>query len=1084
MKKKNLLLMVGFAVIFLISSILFSNIFFDNISQYFFRNKIAEQNNYLALIKEEITSNYEIIKMEIQKLALNDKINSDNISQKDDVLIDFFKKSNCCDILGITDKKGICIISPSNRYKESLQIFTENDIRKFSLSKNTISFRKSLDKNKDMYLFFVTPICNNEEFLFFAIKLNKNNFIYSILKNVPYENAKLFIFDNINGELLNEYGTFFDISNKNKLLFFSQNQNNLIFENKYLISTENLEETNYNLVYAKDISSDIEYLTNFKFKISGLLLFIFIILTITLLLPYYFLVDKIKKYLLLKKNELHSISAQFLYNNLEKTNEFQSDDILGNIDSIFFEIKDMKEFYNSTFENMNAIKMIIDYETGFIININAAGCDFYGYTKEDLLRMNINEINILSEDEIKKEMLHAKLLQKNYFNFKHRLSDGTIRDVEVYSKPIEYKNNKYLFSIIHDITDKVLIEKEKKETYEHIMMIANVVPMMIIGFDIYGNTVFWNNECKKVTGYSKKDVANFDEFIKIIINENQQKDFYSLINEETDFYGMRYQINTKRQTERAVNFYNISYRYPVKGWQRWLVAIDVTQKEENQKALESREKLFSMVLKSNPNFIFIKDLNGKFIFYNDSFATFFGINETELIGNTFESLINDASVLKQINYEDNLLINRYRIYIENTRHLKNRTGEYRWLETIKTVILDEYGDTQYIVGLSTDITKIKEQEKELILAKENAAYAQDAKNKFIDKISHEIRTPLNGILGVLGLLEDTILEPKQQEFINLMKYSSKQLNVVINSLIDISNIEKRSLKIHEEKFNIESFLKEIYNDFSSKNSNKDLLIDLDINEIKFPDLIGDKDKTKKILENIIENAIKYTNKGNVLISIKEVPINNDIAWIEFLIKDSGIGIADEKINVVFDSFVQIGDLYTRQYEGLGIGLAITKKLVNLLGGSIDIESKENIGTSVIFKLPFRIERIIEQKVIKEAKTEFNKNDINILVAEDDMINKLYILKLLMLEGFKADSARNGHEVLEKLKTGNFNMILMDISMPEMDGIEATKIIRSQSSEYGNIPIIALTAHVYDEDREKCLKAGMNEYLAKPLIVMI
>jgi signal transduction histidine kinase/CheY-like chemotaxis protein len=370
-----------------------------------------------------------------------------------------------------------------------------------------------------------------------------------------------------------------------------------------------------------------------------------------------------------------------------------------------------------------------------------------------------------------------------------------------------------------------------------------------------------------------------------------------------------------------------------------------------------------------------------------------------------------------------------------------------------------------------------------LIAEESARQSQilvGAKQQFLSTMSHEIRTPLNSILGFTNVLLKTDLSEKQKEFIQAIKTSGDSLIFLINDILDLAKVNAGKMTFEKKPFQIKKSITLIQNSFDLiiKEKNLEIVNEYD-NNIPVM-LVGDSNRFNQIFLNLMSNAVKFTHKGKITISIKLLSEDEVNATIEFAITDTGIGIAENKINLIFNVFEQAETGTSILYGGSGLGLSIVKKLVESQGGSIGLKSKEGEGTTFSFILPFEktkmnIETKTEPKIIK---LDSEIKNMRVLVAEDVVLNQLLIKMILSDFGFEHEVVANGKIAIEKLQTNTYDIVLMDLSMPEMNGFEATKYIRNILKS--NIPIIALTADVTITDVTKCKESGMNDYISKPI----
>jgi PAS domain S-box-containing protein len=616
------------------------------------------------------------------------------------------------------------------------------------------------------------------------------------------------------------------------------------------------------------------------------------------------------------------------------------------------------DLYYSIFNNSHTPILVIDSKSGQIKDANLAACNYYGYTSAEIIKLNINHINILSDQEIHAQMEVAKQEHRKYFRFKHRLSNGEIREVEVYSGPAIGKERHLLISMIHDVQYKKEIEQRSR----------------------------------------------------------------------------------------------------------------------------LQESYFKSLFQNSPEAIAILDNEFNIVNINDSFTKVFQYRIDDIrYKNVTEVLCDEKMYDESMYFKDSI---KKGAFVRKDIQRKRKDGKLVHFSFLGYPILSN-GEQVGVYSIYTDITKNKLYEEELKEARNKAEEASIFKTKFIANVAHEIRTPMNGIVGIIDLLDDNQLSPENKEYINMLRYSTERLSIIINDVIDIAKIEAGKIEKREERFHLKKRLEDVekYFEIQAHKKSLDLKLNLDsgIPEL----LIGDFDKLNQVIFNLVSNAIKFTNSGFVVIDVRAGKRNDEDIEIQFMIQDTGIGIPKDQIDHIFDDFFQIDLASTKKCGGAGLGLGISQKLVHLMGGNISVESEFGEGSSFYFSIKFKIaepnEYIVEPVPNNHVEDFFELNrNLRILLIEDEGINQRIIGSFLKKKNCIVTIASNGREALQILNKHTFDTILMDIYMPEMDGFELTKIIREEEKNHGTYtPIIAITAAVMKEDICKYDDLGIDDYIAKP-----
>ncbi len=502
-------------------------------------------------------------------------------------------------------------------------------------------------------------------------------------------------------------------------------------------------------------------------------------------------------------------------------------------------------------------------------------------------------------------------------------------------------------------------------------------------------------------------------------------------------------------------------------------------------ALRFRAEELSILLSTIPALVYFKDTNLKYILVNKSFERFVNLPFFGIQGKMVEELIPEYKTNNYAEMELEVIHSGLPLY--NIEESIEKDGKEVWLTTNLAPYRDNEGEIIGLVGISWDITFRKNYEIELQEAKEQAEEGTRAKSEFLANMSHEIRTPMNGIIGMAEILKQANLGEQEKENLDILISSTRSLLSLVNDILDISKIEAGKIELEIEDFDIRNTLKDIENIIYIKAEEKALDYKTFINPNVPEFLSGDPSRLKQIILNLVNNAVKFTLKGQVHVFIDIVDEHDDLVKIMFKVHDSGIGISEEGKKHLFQLFSQVDNSTTKNYGGTGLGLSIAKQLVILMKGEIGMESEQDKGSMFWFTAwldkssrttaipePLDKELIIDGEASKE---------LYILLAEDNEINQKIIQYSLTNAGYQVDIARNGQEAIDLYHRNNYDLVLMDVQMPILDGYEATAHIREVENVIMNgssrIPIVALTANAMKGDREKCLDAGMDEYLSKP-----
>ncbi|WP_395745066.1 ATP-binding protein [Prosthecobacter sp.] len=505
---------------------------------------------------------------------------------------------------------------------------------------------------------------------------------------------------------------------------------------------------------------------------------------------------------------------------------------------------------------------------------------------------------------------------------------------------------------------------------------------------------------------------------------------------------------------------------------------------EAVRELAESEERFALAVRGTNDGIWDWDIRTGKVFFSPPWKSMIGYEDDEIenVFATFEKLIHPEDHDRVMATLNDYLAGRIPRYAVEFR-LRHKDGSWRWILARGRALRDEHGTPYRMAGSHTDVTERKQDEEALRQARRDAESANNAKSAFLANMSHEIRTPMNGVIGMSELLLGTDLNDTQREYLEMLKLSADSLLELLNDILDFSKIEAGRMELDAHEFDLNEILTEVAQAMGVRAFQKRLVLLHHISPRVPARLIGDDGRLRQILINLIGNAIKFTHKGGVTIEVDVESETADLLTLHFKINDTGIGIASEMHEKIFEAFTQAETSTTRRYGGTGLGLAICHDLVALMQGRIWVESQPGSGSTFHFTAAFgRTSGIsIKPRSPRIRPIVAAHAAMKILIAEDGHINQLVGARMLEKRGHLITLASNGQEALDFFKSSRFDAILMDVHMPGVNGYEATARIRElEKTSGGHVPIIAMTANAMKGDRERCLAAGMDDYISKPL----
>jgi PAS domain S-box-containing protein len=521
-----------------------------------------------------------------------------------------------------------------------------------------------------------------------------------------------------------------------------------------------------------------------------------------------------------------------------------------------------------------------------------------------------------------------------------------------------------------------------------------------------------------------------------------------------------------------------------KSCQLLVISRDITERKHHEMILQEKEQNLRQLADSMPQMVWVTRPDGYHEYYNQRWYEFTGMAEGSTDGEAWDHVFHPEDQPRAWKRWRQSLQTGKPYEIEY--RLRRADGVYRWVLGRALPIYNDKGEIVRWYGTCTDIEEQKRIQRQLIEARNAAESANLAKSEFLANMSHEIRTPMNAVIGLSNILAmSKPLTTKQQEYIKTLQMSADSLLALINDLLDISKIETRTLELESIPFSLARIAQEAASMLNVKVQEKGLQFHMEAETIQHFTYRGDPSRIRQMMLNLLSNAVKFTEEGSVRMVFSAKPLENQpIHQVSLTVEDTGIGIPHDKLETIFDKFIQADSSINRKYGGTGLGLAITKTLTEIMGGSIQVESTPGMGSRFTITLPLPVheeERLTSKNLAETDENIENESGFRVLLVEDYAPNILVAGSFLQLFGYAYEVAHNGIEAVEMAKTGRFHATLMDVQMHGMNGLEATRLIRAYEAQQGlpPLPIIGMTAHAMSGDRERCLGVGMDDYISKP-----
>ncbi len=639
-----------------------------------------------------------------------------------------------------------------------------------------------------------------------------------------------------------------------------------------------------------------------------------------------------------------------------------------------------------------------------------------------------------------------------------------------------------------DITRRKEMEAELENALAQFRTMAEKSPLAV--YQTAGaeqKAEYINPKFVRIFGYTMEDVPSVDDWwpraypdaaYRKQIKEEWEARVAQAIATNSEIVPMEVVVTCKDGSQR-----DVQWSFNSLGGKNWAFGLDLTESRRAEARVRESEEKFRLAFGNANIGMCLVDLQGRIFHANDRMASIFGYAMSELEGMS----VNEQAVPEDAGLSLSFMQGAFEGRGDNAtfeKRYRHREGGIIYGEIWSSLVRDADGKPLYFISTIQDITKRKLAEEALREAVARAEEATRAKSDFLANMSHEIRTPMNGVIGMTYLLLDTQMTAEQRDYTETVRNSAEALLSVLNDILDFSKIEAGKLELERITFDIPGLLHDFAALLAPRAEAKGIGFTHSIDPDVPSGFCGDPGRLRQILINLAGNAVKFTNRGQVAVRVSLVAQTESGAVLRFSVKDTGIGISAEKQGILFQKFSQADASMTRRYGGTGLGLAISKELVERMGGEIGVVSTEGEGTEFWFTLRLDNPATGGETSPMPANPSIGalgSAGARILLVEDNPTNQVVALGMLKKMGMSVDLATNGEEALAALASTTFDIVLMDLQMPVMDGFEATRQIRSPASNVRNrgIPVIAMTAHATQDDRERCLGAGMDDFVRKP-----
>ncbi|WP_440115774.1 PAS domain S-box protein [Paenibacillus sp. QZ-Y1] len=669
-----------------------------------------------------------------------------------------------------------------------------------------------------------------------------------------------------------------------------------------------------------------------------------------------------------------------------------------------------------------------------------------------------------------------------------RHKEGHYIWVETLAKPVagEQDESTQIVSISRDITQQKNTERRLRESRQRYKSLFEHNPAAVYSLDLEGKYSAVNRNLVKMLDVPRGQLIGQSFLSHLDPCEVQSgKAYFELVKQgKPQQYETRIVNSGGRKVD--VSILNVPILVDQELVGVYGIVSDITERKDYMERIQELSKQHALILNSVTEGIYGLDADGITMFINPAAASMFGYEAEEFVNKSSHPIIHhsraDGSHLPKDDCPIHMTVMDGQCRTVKEDVFWRKDGTSFLVEYQVTPIIDE-GQIRGAVIVFNDVTG----DREIVRAKETAELAAQAKSEFLSMVSHEIRTPMNGIVGMTELLISTDLSEEQREYAEIIRESGDALLNILNDILDFSKLESGKMAIAYEPFSLREMLEQVAELFSPGAEKKQLKIRYRLNPDIPQFMVGDAMRIRQILVNLVSNALKFTDQGSIDVSVDIIHGNRpELSMLDFAVKDTGIGIPEDKLDQLFQSFSQLHPVINRKYGGTGLGLVISKRLVEIMGGSIGVESEDGEGSTFRFAIPSTsVDAAAEQSArqFKDDRTrQGDKVARRILVAEDHPVNRKILTEYLEKLGYQADVCSNGVEAIEAISQNAYDIVLMDLQMPVMDGLKATDLVHRLIPQERIPAIIAVTGNAKREDKEACLEIGMRDFISKPVML--